>query len=220
MEIKEAYDIWSTQYDSDPNKTRDLEAYALRTSMAKINFDSCLELGCGTGKNTEWLASRARYITAVDFSEQMLSKARQRPGLEGVDFQIADINSDWTFITRQYDLISFSLVLEHIEHLDPIFKQVEQFLMPGGLVYIGELHPSKQYAGSKARFDHKNGQEPLTCFTHHLSDFLESAGKFGFQIIDLNEYFDNGDKRNIPRVLSLIFQKDNNIRHFTGIHQK
>ncbi len=207
MEIKEAYDSWSAQYDTDVNRTRDLEGVALRTSLAKIKFDSCLELGCGTGKNTQWLASRTNFITAVDFSEHMLSKARQRPGMDGVDFQIGDITQNWTFTTRQYELVSFSLVLEHIEHLDPIFQKVEQFLVPTGNIYIGELHPFKQYAGSKARFNHKDGPQLLTCFTHHVSDFLASSKKYGFQIMDLTEYFDDEDRRNIPRVLSLILQK-------------
>ena len=55
MNVQEAYDNWADQYDSNMNKTRDLEAVALRETLAYIPFDTCLEIGCGTGKNTEWL---------------------------------------------------------------------------------------------------------------------------------------------------------------------
>ena len=75
MSIQQAYNAWSTQYDTNLNKTRDLEAQSLQTTLANINFDTCLEIGCGTGKNTAWLINKAKYITAVDLSEEMLAKA-------------------------------------------------------------------------------------------------------------------------------------------------
>lgn len=58
MEIKQAYDAWAAQYDTNLNKTRDLEGLAPRLSLAKLPFSKVLEIGCGTGKNTEWLISR------------------------------------------------------------------------------------------------------------------------------------------------------------------
>lgn len=73
MDTREAYNKWSQQYDSNSNRTRDLEAVALRASLADIPFRSCLEIGCGTGKNTEWLLTRAQRLRAVDLSEEILS---------------------------------------------------------------------------------------------------------------------------------------------------
>jgi hypothetical protein len=52
MSVRKAYDTWSSSYDTDENKTRDLEAIALRTMLEAIPFENCLEIGCGTGKNT------------------------------------------------------------------------------------------------------------------------------------------------------------------------
>jgi hypothetical protein len=60
METKQAYNLWASQYDTDNNKTRDLEAQALRISLAGIPFNNCLEIGCGTGKNTVWLMEKAK----------------------------------------------------------------------------------------------------------------------------------------------------------------
>ncbi len=78
MNVQQSYDSWSSQYDTNKNKTRDLEALSLRTTLLNIPFDSCLEIGCGTGKNTEWLVTRAGHITAVDLSEGMLAIARSK----------------------------------------------------------------------------------------------------------------------------------------------
>src|SRR4051812_45191966 len=153
MDTRQAYNLWAKQYDSNNNKTRDLEAVALRTCLAAVSFDNCLEIGCGTGKNTAWLVERAKHVTAIDLSDEMLAKAREKITSDKVQFKQANILFEWTFRTELYDLVTFSLILEHIENLDPVFYEVSQALIPGGHVYIGELHPFKQYAGSKARFD-------------------------------------------------------------------
>ncbi|ACU57721.1 class I SAM-dependent methyltransferase [Chitinophaga pinensis] len=207
MDTKQAYNLWASHYDSNDNKTRDLEADALRTSLAGIHFKTCLEIGCGTGKNTLWFQERAEYITAIDQSEGMMDKAKEKISSSRVLFKQADITKEWQFQDGLYDLVSFSLVLEHIDNLDHIFQQVSKSLHPGGYVYIGELHPFKQYAGSKARFDTAAGTEVLECFNHHISDFIQSARKFGLIVEDLNEYFDDNDRNGIPRILTIILKK-------------
>ena len=103
--------------------------------------------------------------------------------------------------------MSFSLVLEHIENLDHIFKEVYKKLNDQGYVYIGELHPFKQYTGSKARFQTEEGLQIIQCYNHHISDFIQSAKKYGLKLVELDEYFDNGDKTSIPRILTLLLQK-------------
>ena len=207
MNTRQAYDIWSKQYDTNNNKTRDLEALALRTTLADIRFDSCLEIGCGTGKNTEWLLTKAKQLTAVDLSDEMLAKAKEKVCSDSVQFHQADITQRWTFANKQYDLISFSLVLEHIENFDSIFREVSKATVTDGYVYIGELHPFKQYSGTKARFDTEDGQQIVTCFNHNISDFIQSAKQHKLAIVDINEYFDDNDRTTIPRILTLLLKK-------------
>jgi ubiquinone/menaquinone biosynthesis C-methylase UbiE len=208
MNVKEAYNIWSEQYDSNENKTRDLEAVSLRQNLEGQRFENCLEIGCGTGKNTEFLLSVAKNILAVDLSEEMMSKAKEKIRAENVKFVQADINGEWDFTdNHKYDLATFSLVLEHIENLDLVFQKLNEVMHSKGIIYIGELHPFKQYNGSKARFETKDGLQIVTCFNHNITDFVNAAKKFHFQLIDMNEYFDDHDKNTIPRILTMIFKK-------------
>ncbi len=207
MNTKQAYNIWSKQYDTNINKTRDLEAFALRKVLENIHFNSCLEIGCGTGKNTEWLITKAKQITAVDLSDEMLAKAKEKISSEIVQFIQADITFDWSFSKIQYELVTFSLVLEHILNLDHVFHEVSKSLVKGGIVYIGELHPFKQYEGSKARFETEEGVQVVECFNHNISDFIDSAKKHNLELINIDEYFDGNDRTTIPRILTLLFQK-------------
>src|SRR4249920_1432149 len=78
MNTGKSYDRWASQYDTNENKTRDLEAIALRESLANVEFNNCLEMGCGTGKNTIWLLQKAKRVMAVDFSKEMLAHAKEK----------------------------------------------------------------------------------------------------------------------------------------------
>lgn len=207
MDPKQAYNNWASQYDSNKNRTRDLEAIALREALTNISFDTCLEIGCGTGKNTVWLAEKAKHITAIDLSDEMLSHARRKVTAHHVHFIQADITGEWNFREGHYDLITFSLVLEHIQDLDHIFNEASRSLNNGGYIYLGELHPFKQYAGTKARFDTEEGRHVVECFDHHISDFVNAAKKHGLSLVDIKEYFDDNDRKAIPRILVLLLRK-------------
>jgi ubiquinone/menaquinone biosynthesis C-methylase UbiE len=207
MDIQQAYNEWAKQYDSNSNKTRDLEAKALRNTLSAIPFDSCLEIGCGTGKNTVWFMEKASTVTAVDLSEEMLAKAREKIADDNVTFIQADITKPWHFTDKKYDLISFSLVLEHIEDVGFIFSEAAKILDSGGYIYVGELHPFKQYTGSKARFDTANGVQVVQCYNHNLSDFVQAAKNHHLQVADINEYFDEDNRAALPRILTVLFKK-------------
>lgn len=208
MNIKEAYQEWSHQYDTNENKTRDLEAIALRSILSKLELNKVLEFGCGTGKNTVWFEQNAKEILSADFSEAMISKAAEKIKSTKVQFTIADINEPWNFTKNKFDLVSFSLILEHIDNIDEIFNKSNTILQSGGYMYIGEFHPFKQYAGSKARYSTSEGEQLVTCYTHNVSDFTHAANKYGFSLIDLEEWFDDNDRTQIPRILTLLFKKN------------
>ncbi len=207
MNTEQAYSIWAEQYDTNDNKTRDLEAEALKETLANISFNNCLEVGCGTGKNTAWLIQKAEHITAIDFSSEMLAKAKEKITSGRVQFKQGDITKSWTFTNSLYDLISFSLVLEHISDLDHVFNEAANYLNHNGHIYIGELHPYKQYSGSKARFNAEDGLKVVECFTHNISDFTKTAKKYGLILVEVNEHFDNNNRQEIPRILTLLLKK-------------
>ena len=207
MDISNAYNSWAAQYDTNDNKTRDLEALALKKILSGNAYKHCLEVGCGTGKNTEWLLTICDQITAIDLSKGMLDIAKNKIKSAKVSFSEVDITKDWSFAKDRYDLVTFSLMLEHIEDLYAVFQKLSKVTASGSQVYIGELHPFKQYAGSKARFETETGTQVLTCFNHHVTDFLQAANASGFQLIQLEEQFDDDDRNQIPRILNLLFEK-------------
>ena len=206
MNNQEAYNVWSQNYDTVENKTRDIEASAFREILSKINFTNVLEIGCGTGKNTEWLVTKAQSIIGIDFSDEMLNKAKSKIKSFNVEFQFADIRKEWNFKKNSFDLVTCSLVLEHIQNINFIFEQAKKVLIKGGIFFIGELHPFKQYQGSKARFDKNNSVFELECFIHNISDFFAEAMRNKFEYVSINEWFDDNNETAIPRLITMVFR--------------
>ncbi|MEO6590412.1 MAG: class I SAM-dependent methyltransferase [Pyrinomonadaceae bacterium] len=206
MNNQQAYNSWSATYDLVKNKTRDIEAKALRESIFGENLD-VLEIGCGTGKNTEFLQTKSKKLIGADFSEEMLANAKEKITAENVEFRQMDLREKWDFADETFDLITCSLALEHIENIDFVFQQARKVLKKSGRFYIGELHPFKQYQGTKARFETGAGVFELECFVHHISDFFNAGKENGLHTIKCKEWFDGDEKTQIPRLLTMIFEK-------------
>lgn len=207
MSIRKAYDEWSGTYDIDENRTRDLDRDVTRLRLDGLHFDSILEIGCGTGKNTSFFAEIGQSVQAVDFSQGMIARATEKVQAENVRFSILDIRGPWEFESGSFDLIVCNLVLEHIQDLGSIFSESARTLRPRGSFFINELHPFRQYGGTKARFSRGDKKIEVKAYIHHISDFLKAGEKHGLALVRLDEYWHEDDQNKPPRLLSLSFER-------------
>ena len=204
-EIINDYDAWAYQYDNNINPTRDLDKAVTKKSLSNLNFSNVLELGCGSGKNTEWLITKADKLVGLDFSEGMLDLARSKISSENVTFIKANLNEKWPVDNNAFDLATINLTLEHIENLDHIFNSVIMKLTKAGKCFVCELHPKKQLAGSKARFEESGTEKVLDVFQHSELDYVQSAEKAGFNLLAKKDWYDN--EKDLPRLISFLFEK-------------
>ncbi len=73
----------------------------------------------------------------------------------------------------------------------------------------GELHPFKQYLGSKARFaDAAGAVQELQCYIHHLTDYSKAARWAGLAVEDLRECFDEDEREAVSRIVSWLFRRE------------
>src|SRR5437764_12799841 len=103
--IREGYDRWAAVYDHDANPLLGLEEPAVRAAVGDARGLAVLDLGCGTGRHAVWLAETGAAVTAVDFSQGMLGKARRKPGAELVRFVVHDLHQPLPFASGTYDLV-------------------------------------------------------------------------------------------------------------------
>ncbi|HET8625803.1 MAG TPA: class I SAM-dependent methyltransferase [Thermomicrobiales bacterium] len=207
MSVREAYDAWAATYDTDRNATRDLDRAATEAALAGVHCGTIIELGCGTGKNTGFLARLGTRVLALDFSPAMLAQARRKVSAVQVAFAVADLTAPWPCAAGAADLVAANLVFEHIAALPFVFGEAYRCLAAGGHLFVCELHPFRQYLGVQARFRRGESDVAITAFVHHLSDFLAAAGGAGLTLVELREWWDGGDRGAPPRLVSFLWRK-------------
>jgi ubiquinone/menaquinone biosynthesis C-methylase UbiE len=205
------YDAWASHYDEDDNATRDLDDQAVRDLVPQAALSGeIVEIGCGTGKNTAYLAEKAKSVLALDFSDGMLARAKKRLSSPKVRFVRHDVREPWPLADRSADFVTVNLVLEHLEHPAFVFQEAARVLRPGGHLLVSELHPYRQLLGRQARFeDEASGDEvKVPAHLHEISDFLTDALSVGFSLRRIEERRMETEPRTVvPRLLALLFAR-------------
>lgn len=205
-----AYDRWAETYDADANATRDLDAQLVRRATFAVGGRDVLELGCGTGKNTLWLAERARRVVAMDFSARMLERARERVTTPNVEFRQHDVRDPWPVEDEAVDVVIGNLVLEHVEHLTPVYREAARVLRRGGQLFFCELHPFRQLRGGQAHFtDGRMGEViHVGAYVHSASEYVNAGIAAGLVLRELGEHLEaNAPAGSPPRLISVLFEQ-------------
>lgn len=108
-----------------------------RCGLSMAAFKSCLELGCGLGRVTYWLAKRFETVVAIDISKAHLAGAAEHIKSEKVTFlhlaSLADMKS-----LPKVDVIFSVIVLQH--NPPPVIAALLQALLaalnPGGVAFF------------------------------------------------------------------------------------
>ena len=102
-----------------------------------------LELGCGGGQNSVWLARQGLVCDAFDISAEQLKHARALARREGVEISFAKGALDrWPArFMGPYDLIHSSHALEFADNPAGVIARAARALCPGGTLVVSTVHP-------------------------------------------------------------------------------
>ena len=209
-DVADAYDRWAAVYDADKNATRDLDAVVMRRVPLALEGREILELGCGTGKNTTFLAEGAKRVVAVDFSEGMIARAHERVVTNNVEFLRHDVREVWPVPSASFDVVVGNLILEHVHDLAIVFFETARVLRQGGQAFFCELHPYRQLQGGQAQFtDPRTGERvQVTAHVHTVSEYVNGGVEAGLELRALGEWIEDDAPENAPpRLFSLLFRR-------------
>ena len=188
--VREAYDRWAAVYDHDRNPLTALEEPVVRAALGAVRGSRVLDLGCGTGRHTLWLAAEGATVTAVDFSAGMLDVACRKPGAEGVRFVVHDLHEPLPFGDGAFDVVVSGLVLEHLRDPGAFFREVRRVLRAGGRAVVSAMHPAMFLRGSQAAFtDPVSGEKVRPgSYAHGIGEFVTAAVRVGLAVEGLSEH--------------------------------
>lgn len=98
-----------------------------------------LDIACGEGRNSIFLAQQGFQVTALDISDVALVKAAKWAEQEGVQIDFQQVDLDEYCFTNQFDLIiNFNFLLRDL------IPESLRALSPGGLLIIDTIMASPQ----------------------------------------------------------------------------
>ncbi|MCC7293628.1 MAG: methyltransferase domain-containing protein [Phycisphaerales bacterium] len=190
LSAREGYDRWAEVYDDENNPLIALEERHLPAVLGELRGLTVIDLGCGTGRQSARLARAGASVTAVDFSEGMLARARGRADAAGIRFLLHDVHSPVPAPNGAFDRVVSCLVLEHVDPLLPFFAECRRLCRRGGSVVFSAMHPAMLLRGISARFtDPATGAEVRPrSLPHQLSDFVMAAMGAGLTLDHISEH--------------------------------
>jgi cytosine/adenosine deaminase-related metal-dependent hydrolase/ubiquinone/menaquinone biosynthesis C-methylase UbiE len=192
----EAFDIWAQVYDEQPNPLLLLEQRYLSQMLPDIGGLDVLDVGCGTGRWLQLLASHPpKSLTGVDASAQMLHRAASKLGSTAAlrlgsctALPVQDATSD---------LVMASFVLSYLENLDTFARELHRVARPGSNVFLSDMHPDTAISCNWKRSFRVNFQEEqIHASGHFIQQVINTFQACGFELLTLIEpHFESQEKK-------------------------
>jgi predicted TPR repeat methyltransferase len=179
--IQQLYRKFSAFYENNMVDTLGYEGperlgEVLEPILGRSGDLAVLDLGCGTGLSGLMLRPRARHLTGVDLSPEMVEKARAR----GI-YDRLEVGELTAWLSRDadiYDLIVACDTLIYFGDLEPVMKAVKPRLKPGGL-----------FAFSVERGDRGYRLTDSGRYVHTKDHIAAAASRAGLDLLDMKEGF-------------------------------
>lgn len=139
---KQLFDNWAPKYDwTFPSIIYQAIHKRLLTKVELPERANVLDLGCGTGRLLERLATEFPDLrgTGLDFSPQMLREARQKNSHHPRLIYIEGNAESLPFAEAQFDAIFNTISFLHYSQPQQVLNEVARVLAPGGRFYLVDI---------------------------------------------------------------------------------
>lgn len=148
---------------------------------------SILEIGCGTGEVSFWLAQQSgAHVLGTDLCVPFIEDAARKYVLPNLQFEVLDFNNPEQVQNRKFDFIVGNGILHHLYyHLDAALITLHKLLKPGGKIIFMEPNIYNPYCAvifNVAR-DWANLEPDEMAFSKsYITGKLEKAGFSATQV--------------------------------------
>ncbi|WP_394836162.1 class I SAM-dependent methyltransferase [Pendulispora rubella] len=192
VSTRDGYDLWAEIYDTEQNPLILLEEPEVRRHLGDVRGLSVADVGCGTGRHAVRLAAERARVTALDFSEGMIGRAKAKAAVGDIAFVLHDISKPLPLADRSMDRVINCLVLDHVPtaSLDALFRELGRICKHDGFIVVSVMHPAMMLRGVQARFtDPATGQETRPESSPNvISDYVMAALAAGLRVAHLSEH--------------------------------
>ncbi len=144
--VQDAAAFWERRYGEREQIWSGRPNQALVTAVADLAPGRALDLGCGEGGDSVWLAQRGWRVTAVDIAATAVARARALAAARGVAdgliaWRVEDLGA-WR-PTDDFDLVSACFLHSPVEFpRTEVLRRAASAVAPGGhLLVVGHAAP-------------------------------------------------------------------------------
>lgn len=190
LPTREGYNRWAEIYDAEDNPLIVLEKPRVTELLGGVRGLRIADIGCGTGRHALRLAAEGAIVTAVDFSEGMMERARSKPGADKIRWVHHDIGKPLPLVAGEFDRVLCALVVDHVRDLEAFFRELGRICRPEGFIVVSSFHPAMMLRGVQARFvDPATGRDTRPAsVANSISDYVLSAVRAELTIERMSEH--------------------------------
>ena len=89
--------------------------------------DKILDIGCGNGYIAYTLSNYVKQITSIDYDPKVIKKAKKKFKKKNIKYICADVIKSKNYLSKNFDLIICSHVIEHLEKPFNFLKTLKKF---------------------------------------------------------------------------------------------
>lgn len=192
LAVTEGYAAWSVVYDEqlDGKLAGNLDTSLLEqlTSVDWSSVATIVDLACGTGRISAWLASRGagkQAIDGVDLTREMLAVAKSKGIYRHL---VCEDLTATSLASASADLIVNSMALCHVPALAAAYREADRLLAPDGTFILIDYHPFFLLSGIPTHFRDRDGEQwAIHNSVHLFSDHFAAASEPGWRLVEMHE---------------------------------
>lgn len=166
-----AIEHWNQRYAEKDRIWSGKANAALISAVSEHPPGTALDVGCGEGGDSVWLAERGWTVTGVDVSTTALERAQQAADARGLNSLTAWKQVDLTQESPEglFDLVSAVFLQSQIEFpREDVHRKLTENVAPGGLFLVvghAEWPPWARDASKNTDHDHEHPELPSAAET-------------------------------------------------------
>ncbi|GAB3640781.1 methyltransferase domain-containing protein [Spirosoma arcticum] len=218
------YNAIATQFDSKyESSAAFVERFRIWTDLFNQYVkatDNVMDIGCGSGVFSNYLAQMGCSVIGVDGSAEMIKLCNQKKKLDKAHYVLQSLPIPNPEDYEAQDVIIASSLLEYIGDIGRMLQQIHAMLKPNGLLIVSMPNQLSLYRRIERRLFALTGHPRYFAYIRHVSteiNFNQQLTDLGFEVLE-TKHFSGYDplSRILKRVLPLRYV--NNL--FVGVYRK
>lgn len=166
--------------------TEELRRYIKKNKL----IGNALDIGCGDGRDTLFLAKSGWYVSALDYSKVALQKLMKFAEIYGVSEMIFPLHYDainWDYPIDFFNLVISITCLDHIpkKYHGTILEKITRSLKIDGILFL-EVHSTDDPGCENKKYGASEFSKMIQHYFNHNE--LKEMIEFDFNIIQYKEY--------------------------------